>query len=463
MSPCQLGNHNADHLIQGDANSLVAQVQSNSVSAMNLAIIVSASIVGAVLLTSAIAFCIFRYRRRHRRRRERERERESPRSDSARMGERMGYEKPIAVQGVPPEATPSGARFNPFSGGTYPMDKLKLPGSPPPFADEKDASGAVGLATSDYSDLEKRRSAAKAAESQRQVNAPDVFGVGAQSFRLQKPPDVQRAETVRIIRVSSKKQMRKDERPITLSTPPVPTRRRPPLNKEVLSPAASDAPPAGLGQPTQAPPAPEALQPPPPVYAMQPPPTPPPSQPLPTPPPMVAPRHMSQSVRYSVASSLADGEPSERPPSSSPKRMTMTTTAMMDAPPPRAASRDGNESEPSAVPARGPSLKSALASQGMGPQSRPTSRGRSASTSRKRGGDRSRSRSRSRSRVDGGGEARRPPLPTAQPRTPKAGPAFATFPTIRPTPPNAPRPSSSKRMTMRPGVGTAGPDTGARS
>lgn len=463
-------------MIQGDANSLVAQVQSNSVSAMNLAIIVSSSIVGAVLLTSAIAFCIFRHRRNHRRRRERERVRDSPRSDSDRMDEKMAYEKPIAVQGVPPDATPSDARFNPFSGGTYPMDKLRLPGSPPPFTDRKDASGAVGLATSDYSDLEKRKSAANAAASQGQGNAPDVFGVGAQSFRLQKPPDVQRAETVRIIRVSSKKQMRKDERPIALSTPPVPTRRRPPLSKEILSPAANQPSPASLGQPTPAPPATQQpLRPPPPVYAaMQPPPTPPPAQPLPTPPPTVAPRHMSQTVRYSVASSLADEEAGGQPPLSSPKRTTTTGTI------PRSTSRGGSEPEGdlAAVPARGPSLKSALGNQGMGPQSRPTSRGRSASTSRKRGGETSRSRDRE------DGEARRPTLPTStippaelpampavpavpetssQPRTPKSGPAFATFPTIRPSPPNPPRPSSSKRMTMRPGVGTAGPEAGARS
>lgn len=169
---------------QGDANNLVAQVQSNSISAQNLAIIVAVSVVGSVIVTAIVAFLIIRCRRRGRR------NREAPPS-SSRMGltdeKSAAYDdgRPIAVLGVPPSAGP-------------PSDKLKLPGFTP-FTAKKEAFGNVGLATSDYEGGQVRTQTA---------NKPDVYGVGSESFRLQKPPSVGRAETVRIIRVSSRK---KDE------------------------------------------------------------------------------------------------------------------------------------------------------------------------------------------------------------------------------------------------------------
>ncbi|KAK8078160.1 hypothetical protein PG996_004330 [Apiospora saccharicola] len=149
---------------QGDANNLVAQVQSNSISAQNLAIIVTVSVVGSVIVTAIIAFLIIRCRRRGRK------NREAP-LPSSRMG--LVDEK---------------------SAG----DNLKLPGFTP-FTAKKEAFNNVGLATSDSDGGQIRTQTA---------NKPDVYGVGSESFRLQKPPSVGRAETVRIIRVNSRK---KDE------------------------------------------------------------------------------------------------------------------------------------------------------------------------------------------------------------------------------------------------------------
>ena len=168
---------------QGDANNLVAQVQSNSISAQNLAIIVTVSVVGSVIVTAIIAFLVMRCRRRGRK------NREAPPSSSMGLADEKSaaYDdgRPIAVLGVPPSAGP-------------PSDKLKLPGFTP-FTAKKEAFGNVGLATSDDSDGQIRTQTA---------SKPDVYGVGSQSFRLQKPPSVGRAETVRIIRVNSRK---KDE------------------------------------------------------------------------------------------------------------------------------------------------------------------------------------------------------------------------------------------------------------
>ncbi|KAK7978285.1 hypothetical protein PG988_005775 [Apiospora saccharicola] len=166
--------------VRGDANNLVAQVQSNSISAQNLAIIVTVSVVGSVIVTAIIAFLIIRCRRRGRK------NREAP-LPSSRMGlvdeKSAGYddERPVAVQGRRP-----------------PSDNLKLPGFTP-FTAKKEAFNNVGLATSDSDGGQIWTQTA---------NKPDVYGVGSESFRLQKPPSVGRAETVRIIRVNSRK---KDE------------------------------------------------------------------------------------------------------------------------------------------------------------------------------------------------------------------------------------------------------------
>ncbi|KAK8025132.1 hypothetical protein PG990_002955 [Apiospora arundinis] len=204
--------------IRGDANNLVAQVQSNSISAQNLAIIVSVSVVGSVIVTAIIAFFVMRCRRKGRK------NREAAQGNMSLADEKtLPYDdsKPIAVQGIPPTAEPtSDARFDPKTGGTYPMDKLKLPGFSP-FTAKKEAFSNVGMATSDYGEGKIRKQTIK--------NDPDVYGVSSQSFRLQKPPSVSRAETVRIIRVNSRKK------------------------EEQEQPKAEDKPPAQEQTPAQAP------------------------------------------------------------------------------------------------------------------------------------------------------------------------------------------------------------------
>ncbi|KAI8965033.1 hypothetical protein F5Y11DRAFT_49564 [Daldinia sp. FL1419] len=170
--------------IRGDANSIVTQVQSNSVSGTNVAIIVTVSVIGTAVLTTIASCFIVRYRRKKRRDRE-GLAREANNTESQ-------YEKPIAVRGTP--GTP---RFTPFGGGTgYPMDKFKLPDlTLTPFLKKKtneDSPSDIGFARSTYSNNDEKAS----------VNN-DVYGVSPASFRLQKDNSVKSATSVRLIRVGS--------------------------------------------------------------------------------------------------------------------------------------------------------------------------------------------------------------------------------------------------------------------
>ncbi|KAI1802574.1 hypothetical protein F4811DRAFT_528604 [Daldinia bambusicola] len=170
--------------IRGDTNSTVPQVQSNSISGTNLAVIVTVSVVGTAVLTAIAAYFIVNYRRK--RRRERERLATAVNYDESQ------YEKPIAVRGT--TGTP---RFTPFGGGAgYPMDKFKLSDlSLSPFLRKKtneESPGEIGFAKSIYSNNDDRAS----------VNG-DVYGVSPTSFRLQKDNSIKSATSVRLIRVGS--------------------------------------------------------------------------------------------------------------------------------------------------------------------------------------------------------------------------------------------------------------------
>ncbi|KAI0096568.1 hypothetical protein F4814DRAFT_435143 [Daldinia grandis] len=170
--------------IRGDASSIVSQVQSNSVSGTNVAIIVTVSVLGTAILTTIASCFIVRYRRKKRRDRE---GLATPINNNDSQ-----YEKPIAVRGTP--GTP---RFTPFGGGTgYPMDKFKLPDlSLSPFLKKKTNEGSpsdIGFARSTYSNNDGKAS----------VNN-DVYGVSSASFRLQKDNSVKSATSVRLIRVGS--------------------------------------------------------------------------------------------------------------------------------------------------------------------------------------------------------------------------------------------------------------------
>ncbi|KAI1494462.1 hypothetical protein F5X96DRAFT_665757 [Biscogniauxia mediterranea] len=178
--------------IRGDANSFVQQVQSNSVSGTNVAIIVSVAVVGTAFISTLISCLVLRYRRKKKSEREGE--------AIIRITSDKFDEKPVAIRGSPP-STP---RFTPFGGGTgYPMDKLKLP-TLSPLIKRKKVNGEgndVGLATSDFSSNTNKRDS----------NTDDVYGVSDTSFRLQKPKGIQKATSVRLIRVGSGKSKATEE------------------------------------------------------------------------------------------------------------------------------------------------------------------------------------------------------------------------------------------------------------
>ncbi|KAI1210312.1 uncharacterized protein F4807DRAFT_60104 [Annulohypoxylon truncatum] len=212
--------------IRGDANSIVSQVQSNSVSGTNVAIIVTASVVGTAILTAIASYFVARYRRKKRRSGEPLVRAINPNNEKQQYG--TPYEKPVAVRGS--IASPS-LRFTPFGGGTgYPMDKFKLPDlGLSPFLKKKtnEASPSfsdIGFARSNYSPRDGSRDGAFAGPSN--SSNDDVYGVSPTSFRLQKENSVKSATSVRLIRVGSNKGKANEED-----------------EKALLSPLASPPPP----------------------------------------------------------------------------------------------------------------------------------------------------------------------------------------------------------------------------
>ncbi|KAI1093425.1 hypothetical protein F5B19DRAFT_134274 [Rostrohypoxylon terebratum] len=219
--------------IRGDANSIVAQVQSNSVSGTNVAIIVTVSVVGTAILTAIASYFVVRYRRKKRRHRE-----PLVRAINA------SNEKPVAVRGTLASPSP---RFTPFGGGTgYPMDKFKLPDlGLSPFLKKKTNEGSpsfsdIGFAKSSYSPRDNSRDGPVGSSNN---SNRDVYGVSPTSFRLQKENSIKSATSVRLIRVGSTKGKAKDDDEMALLSPeasPLP----PPLPVQV--PTAPVAPPAPI-------------------------------------------------------------------------------------------------------------------------------------------------------------------------------------------------------------------------
>ncbi|KAI1456129.1 hypothetical protein F4805DRAFT_245532 [Annulohypoxylon moriforme] len=213
--------------IRGDANSIVTQVQSNSVSGTNVAIIVTVSVVGTAILTAIASYFVVRYRRKKRRSREPLVRAINSNNEKQQYG--SPYEKPIAVRGTVASPSP---RFTPFGGGTgYPMDKFKLPDlGLSPFLKKKTNEGSpslsdIGFARSNYSPRDGSRDGA-AGPSNSSNN--DVYGVSPTSFRLQKENSVKSATSVRLIRVGSNKGKTKEEderallSPMASPPPPLP-------------------------------------------------------------------------------------------------------------------------------------------------------------------------------------------------------------------------------------------------
>ncbi|KAI1376092.1 hypothetical protein F4677DRAFT_420252 [Hypoxylon crocopeplum] len=310
--------------VRGDATSIVSQVQSNSISGTNVAIIVTVSVVGTAILTAIAAYFIVRYRRNKRRDRE-------GLATAINTNEKQ-YEKPVAVRGTPGSPSP---RFTPFGGGTgYPMDKFKLPDlTLSPFLRKKtneDSPSDIGFASTSFSPKGGGGSS----------NA-DVYGVSPTSFRLQKENSIKSATSVRLIRVgsSSKGKARAtddDQRallsPILSPAPPLPAQMSEP-------PVVLRAEPVRVFAPPQ--PQPQLVFPPSPVEppVMEPPPatiravrnSEPPEEPYLNPNPIKTTTMSSQQrLRFRDSSDVESAEPSPAPgwrPSSSARNNINPTTS----------------------------------------------------------------------------------------------------------------------------------------
>ncbi|XDG03392.1 hypothetical protein ABKA04_003007 [Annulohypoxylon sp. FPYF3050] len=227
--------------IRGDANSIVAQVQSNSVSGANVAIIVTVSVVGTAILTAIASYFVVRYRRKKRRNREPLARAINASDEKQQYG--SPYEKPVAVRGTIGSPSP---RFTPFGGGTgYPMDKFKLPDlGLSPFLKKKTNEGSpsfsdIGFAKSTYSPRDNSRDGPVGPSNNSNT---DVYGVSPTSFRLQKENSVKSATSVRLIRVGSTKGKGKEEDERALLSP----EDSPPPPLPVQVPTAPVAPPAPI-------------------------------------------------------------------------------------------------------------------------------------------------------------------------------------------------------------------------
>jgi hypothetical protein len=231
--------------------------------------VVAVSVSGAVILTSVVVWLFLLYRRKKRR---------NNGEDS--MGGDGDGEKPVAVRGSPA----TGTRFNPWSGGTYPMDKLKLPLFTP-WSAKKRGSLNFGFATSDYSDVKETVVAkmAKPVERDKDEEA---------GFRLQKPPKIKSAETVRLIRVNSEKNREPTAGPTAQNRRPV-GNPSPPPRKPI-----PELPKANSQSQYQPPPQPEPQ----PQRILQPIPQRIPNNPLLS----QQPQNTNDNQRYSVASELSE-------------------------------------------------------------------------------------------------------------------------------------------------------------
>ncbi|GAW13192.1 hypothetical protein ANO14919_025720 [Xylariales sp. No.14919] len=184
-------------------NSPVNQAPSNSVSASNVAIITTVSIVGTAILSTVSSCFLLRYRRRKR----------SSRGEEAQGGREKKNGKPLAVRGSP------SPRFPRFDGSSKsPVNDFRLPKLSPLVRSKKaqrEAQNILGSAASDYTDQGENKDS-------RQLTS-NVDGKKPLAFRLQKDNVVSSATTVRLIRVGSEK--RKSGPPMDVretATEPVP-------------------------------------------------------------------------------------------------------------------------------------------------------------------------------------------------------------------------------------------------
>ncbi|RYP31649.1 hypothetical protein DL767_005656 [Monosporascus sp. MG133] len=158
--------------------SSAGQSMAGSISGTTVAIIVVATIIGSAIISALATYFFMRHRRN----------RQAPMQES---NPKDVDERPAAAR-----STPGTPRFTPWGGGTYPMDRMKLPDISSLTEAKTTSEGStnsIGLATSG-NDSEGQGG-----------NNGDVYGVSPASFRLQKPNNIERATSVRLIRVGSGK------------------------------------------------------------------------------------------------------------------------------------------------------------------------------------------------------------------------------------------------------------------
>ncbi|KAI1354155.1 hypothetical protein F5Y01DRAFT_23484 [Xylaria sp. FL0043] len=207
--------------VTGDTNPQMNQTSPNSVSATNVAIITTVSIVGTAIL-STVSSCLFlRYRRR----------KKLSRTEEALAGNGKKYEKPIAVRG---SLSP---RFPRFGGSSRsPMNEFRLPSLSPLKQSKKaqrEARNNVASAVSDYDDQAERRSATRSPKDANDIQRPN--------FRLQKDDGISSATTVRLIRVGSEKS-KADSSTVAQQTTTDPIPPPPAITNQRLSPETTPIP-----------------------------------------------------------------------------------------------------------------------------------------------------------------------------------------------------------------------------
>ncbi|RYP10964.1 hypothetical protein DL765_007925 [Monosporascus sp. GIB2] len=164
-------------LAESEASS-VGRSMTGSITGTTVAIIVVATIIGSAIISALATYFFMRHRRNRR----------APMQES---NPKDVDERPAASG-----STPDTTRFTPWGGGTYPMDRMKLPDISSVMMAKRTSEGptnTIGLATS-----------SNGSGGQGGDNG-DVYGVSPSSFRLQKPNNIERATSVRLIRVGSGK------------------------------------------------------------------------------------------------------------------------------------------------------------------------------------------------------------------------------------------------------------------
>ncbi|RYP54045.1 hypothetical protein DL768_001047 [Monosporascus sp. mg162] len=186
--------------------SSAGQSIAGSISGTTVAIIVVATIIGSAIISALATYFFMRHRRN----------RQVPLQES---NPKDVDERPAAAR-----STPGTPRFTPWGAGTYPMDRMKL----------RDISSLMEGTTASEGSTNNIRLAASSngTEGQGDDNG-DVYGVSPASFRLQKPNNIERATSVRLIRVGSdkakKNKAKEDGKALTEEPiPAIPTSASPP-------------------------------------------------------------------------------------------------------------------------------------------------------------------------------------------------------------------------------------------